>query len=95
MSWQGRYTRVTSEAETEFERFLGQPSKRINSYDRNNVWQLYTALAWQPDKVRFITLWNKKKGDGHGGTKHMHDEVIKHSGHVYILDTNEIFINQI
>ena len=71
---------------------LGQAPERINSYDRNNVWQLYTALAWQPDKVRFITLWNRKKGDGPGGTKHMHDEVVKHSGHVYILDTNELFL---
>ena len=94
-SWRDRFYQVRSHENTTFfimPEELGQAPERINSYDRNNVWQLYTALAWQPDKVRFITLWNKKEGDGPGGTKHMHDEVIKHSGHVYILDTNELFL---
>jgi len=94
-SWRDRFYQVKSHENTTFfimPEEIGQAPERINSYDRNNVWQLYTALAWQPDKLRFITLWNRKKGDGPGGTKHMHDEVIKHSGHVYILDTNELFL---
>lgn len=92
--WRDRFYQVKSHGNTTqfiMPEELGQPPKRVNSYDRNNVWQLYTALAWKPEKVRFITLWNKKEGDGPGGTKHMHNEVKKHSGQVHILDTNQIF----
>ncbi len=39
-----------------------------------------------PDKVRFICLWDGESGDGPGGTKHMHDEVLKHAGKVYVID---------
>jgi hypothetical protein len=70
---------------------LGPLPKGVDPYSRNNLWQLYTALSWNPEKVRFICLWNRKAGDGLGGTKHMHDEVIEHSGRVYVLDTNELF----
>jgi hypothetical protein len=42
--------------------------------------------------VRFISLWNRKEGDGPpGGTKHMRDEVLKQFGQVHILDSNELF----
>ena len=70
---------------------LSTPPIGVNAYSRNNIWQLYTALAWTPEKVRFISLWNRKEGDGPGGTKHMRDEVLKHFGQVHILDTNELF----
>ena len=70
---------------------LGAAPKDVNPYARNNVWQLYTALALKPEKVRFICLWDRKEGDGPGGTKHMYDEILKHFGQVYVLDTNEFF----
>ena len=41
------------------------------SYERCNLWLLYTALACGFDKVRFICLWNGSEGDGTGGTAHM------------------------
>ena len=58
---------------------------------RNNLWQLYTAFAWNPEKIHFVCLWDGKAGDGPGGTKDMHDEVLKHFGQVHILDTNDLF----
>ena len=70
---------------------LGPLPKNANPYERNNVWQLYTALAQGPEKVNFICLWNGKGGDGPGGTKHMHDEVNKRSGLVYVLDTTKLW----
>jgi hypothetical protein len=51
---------------------------------------LYTALSMGPEKVRFICLWDGKGGDGPGGTKHMHDEVLNRSGMVYVIDTNKL-----
>jgi tetratricopeptide (TPR) repeat protein len=70
---------------------LGPTPKKVNPYARDNLWQLYTALSWGPDKVRFICLWNRKGGDGPGGTEHMYETVKKYSGRVYILDTNQLW----
>jgi tetratricopeptide (TPR) repeat protein len=67
---------------------LGPTPKEANPYARDNLWQLHAALSWGPDKVRFICLWNRKGGDGPGGTEHMYETVQKYSGRVYVLDTN-------
>jgi tetratricopeptide (TPR) repeat protein len=93
--WRDRFYRVKNHQNTKFyimPEELSIPPIGVNAYSRNNIWQLYTALAWTPEKVRFISLWNRKEGDGPpGGTKHMRDEVLKHFGQVHILDTNELF----
>jgi hypothetical protein len=34
-----------------------------------SLWQLYTALSWTSERVHFISLWDKKEGEGQGGTK--------------------------
>jgi hypothetical protein len=70
---------------------LGPSPKEGNPYARDNLWQLHSALSWGPDKVRFICLWNRKGGDGPGGTQHMYETVQKYSGRVYILDTNSLW----
>ena len=74
---------------------IGNPPEERDAYARNNLWQLYTALSLRPEnapeRVRFICLWNRKGGDGPGGTKDMHDQVSKHFGQTYVLDTNELF----
>lgn len=69
---------------------LGELPAKANAYERNNLWQLYTALSWGAERVHFICLWNGKGGDGPGGTKHMHDEVLKRFGHVSVIDTNTL-----
>ena len=70
---------------------LGPPPKNANPYARCNLWQLYSALGWGPEKVRFVCLWNRKGGDGPGGTEHMYETVRKYAGRVYVLDTNVLW----
>ena len=70
---------------------LGPLPKRRDPYERNNLWQLYTALAYGPDKVRFISLWNGEGGLGPGGTQHMVETVRRYAGRVSILDTRKLF----
>lgn len=70
---------------------LGPPPDDVNPYERNNLWQLYTALALGADKIHFIGLWNGEGGAGPGGTRHMVDEVRKHAKRVFILDTRTLF----
>lgn len=70
---------------------LGGAPKGINAFSRTNQWLLYTGLAWGPEKVRFVCLWNRKGGDGPGGTEHMHDTVQHYSGRVHVLDTTKLW----
>jgi tetratricopeptide (TPR) repeat protein len=60
-------------------------------YERCNLWLLYTALAYGPEKVKFICLWNGSGGDGPGGTQHMVNEVKKRTGQVFHLDTHKLW----
>jgi len=70
---------------------IGPTPEGIDPYARNNLWMLYTALSYTPERVCFICLWNGKEGDGPGGTKDMYDRISQRFGQVYILDTNELF----
>ena len=70
---------------------LGPLPKQVNAYERANLWQLYTALCWGSERVRFVCLWDGAGGDGPGGTKHMHEVVQQHSGQVYVLDTKQLW----
>ena len=70
---------------------LGPLPKGANPFARINLWQLYTALAWGPEKVRFLCLWNRRGGDGPGGTEHMYETVQKYSGRVYVIDTRTLW----
>jgi tetratricopeptide (TPR) repeat protein len=92
--WRDRYFAVKSHARTTLlvmPAELGPLPTGANAFARNNLWQLYTALTYGPEKVRFLCLWNRKGGDGPGGTKHMHDAVLKRSGQVYVLDTTKLW----
>jgi tetratricopeptide (TPR) repeat protein len=93
-NWTDRFYRVKENPKTKLfvmPKELGPLPKGANPYARANLWQLYSALAWSPDKVRFICLWNGKGGDGVGGTQHMHNTVLQYAGRVYVLDTTKLW----
>jgi tetratricopeptide (TPR) repeat protein len=93
-NWTERFYQVKAQPKTAFLVMpdeLGPLPKGVNAFARTNLWQLYTTLAWGPERVRFICLWNRKGGDGPGGTEHMHDTVQKYAGRVYVLDTNKLW----
>jgi len=93
-SWVDRYYAVKEHALTRTRMQpdeLGPPPKGVNPYVRNNLWQLYTALARGADKVRFIALWNGEGGAGPGGTQNMVETVRHYAGRVSILDTRQLF----
>ncbi|HRH79900.1 MAG TPA: TRAFs-binding domain-containing protein [Thiobacillaceae bacterium] len=93
-AWVGRYYAIKDHPLTRLRiqtDDLGPLPVGGNPYERNNLWQLYTALAHGPDKVRFVALWNGGGGTGPGGTQHMVETVRRHAGRVSILDTGELF----
>jgi tetratricopeptide (TPR) repeat protein len=74
---------------------LGPPPGAVHGdpadpFERCNLWLLHTALAWGPEKVRFICLWNGSGGDGPGGTAHMYEEVKRRTGRVSWIDTRTL-----
>jgi tetratricopeptide (TPR) repeat protein len=73
---------------------LGPPPKGSTAgyaYERCNLWLLYTALSYGPEKVNFVCLWDGGGGDGPGGTAHMYREVEQRTGKVNRIDTRVVF----
>lgn len=93
-NWQERFYQVKQNPNTVLFIMpdeLGPSPGNVSPYERNNLWQLYSALSWGAEKTHFICLWDGKRGDGPGGTKHMLDAVKERSGQVYRLDTRILF----
>ena len=88
--WQNRFHRVKQNANTKILIMpdeLGPLPEDANPYEKNNLWQLQTALSGDAKNVNFLCLWDGKPGDGPGGTEHMHREVKKHSGKVHVIES--------
>jgi hypothetical protein len=68
---------------------LGEANR--DPFERCNLWLLYTAFAYGPEKLKFVCLWNGGGGDGSGGTQHMVNEVKKRTGQVIHLDTRKLW----
>jgi tetratricopeptide (TPR) repeat protein len=68
---------------------LGKANR--DPFERCNLWLLYTAFAYDPEKLKFVCLWNGGGGDGSGGTQHMVNEVKKRTGQVIHLDTRKLW----
>ena len=69
---------------------LGPTPPKRDPYERANLWQLYTALAGGPDRIRFIALWNGETSGKPGGTDHMIEAVRKRSGRVSVIDAKAL-----
>ncbi len=90
--WVERYDRLKAHATLLIQPDeLGPVPDGIDPYERNNLWQLYTALSCGPERVRFIGLWDGQGGIGAGGTQHMVETVRKYSGLAYVLDTTTLW----
>jgi len=91
--WVIRYKKIKSHPNTKLfiaTKELGIPPKKVNVYERNNYWQLYTALSWGAEKINCICLWDGGTGDGLGGTQHMYQEVEARAGYASIIKTTNI-----
>jgi len=68
-----------------------QDKPDYNIWQRNNLWNLYNALAAAGgENVTLIALWNGKSGDGPGGTADMVQKARERGAKIIILDTNKI-----
>lgn len=92
--WRDRYFDVKAEsAQTRvliMPAELGPTPEGRNDFERSNLWQLYSALAWGPQNVRVIALWNGEASGKRGGTDHMIKAVESRAGQVEIIDTKNL-----
>ncbi|NJO67725.1 MAG: hypothetical protein HC826_02015 [Rhodospirillales bacterium] len=64
---------------------LGPTPEGANIYDRNNCWQLYSALSQDLDRLDFIALWDGKAGAGPGGTQEMIRRIREFTGRAPVI----------
>lgn len=69
---------------------LGPTPAGSDPYERCNRWLLNTALAFGPQRLRLLCLWNGLDGDGPGGVRHMIDEARRRAGTVRWIDTRTL-----
>jgi tetratricopeptide (TPR) repeat protein len=91
--WRVRYLAAKGKLATDIRaatESLGPPPRDVDSYERCNLWLLYTALSYGIRKVRFVCLWDGAGGDGPGGTAHMYQEVNGRTGQVTWIDSRTL-----
>jgi hypothetical protein len=69
---------------------LGPLPDGVSAFEHCNLWLLHSALAYGPQKLRFICLWDGGGGDGPGGTAHMVHEVQRRGGQVTWIDSRTL-----
>lgn len=91
-AWRARYDAVKARLSEGALRIMPAESGQedANPFERCNLWLLETAMAWGPDKLRLVCLWNGGGGDGPGGTAQMYKEVQQRSGRVVWIDTRKL-----
>ncbi len=69
--------------------------KKYTIWQRNNLWTLSNALALDTEgggtNLVLIALWDKKEGDGPGGTKDMIEQAEEYGARKIILWTKKLF----
>jgi hypothetical protein len=59
-----------------------------NAYERTNLWMLNAALENGGKNMALIALWDRKGGDGKGGTAHMIKLATEQGAEIVIIDIN-------
>ena len=59
-------------------------------WERNNLWELSTALTQDPKRLTLLALWDEKPGDGAGGTEHMVRIAEARGAEIRILPTKTV-----
>jgi hypothetical protein len=93
-NWVRRYQAITRGLETPplaAPDKLGPLAPDTDPYERCNLWLLASALAYGPEKLTLICLWDGEGSNEPGGTAHMVEEVKKQNGRVIWLNTKTLW----
>lgn len=90
-AWVARFAEAKRYAGKRFRvatRELGEAPEGEDPFARTNLWMLRSALARGAERLELIALWNRRAGDGPGGTGQMVEAVGRRPGRVHVIDTN-------
>lgn len=85
-----RLTRHILATTKELPVWLRKKEDEYSIWERNNLWELNSALVNGGINMTLIALWDGKGGDGPGGTAHMVQEAKKRGAKVVIIDINTL-----
>ena len=105
--WLDRFDRILDRLKTQSRMMsalrsdVGEPEQlprwlqSVANYDiwqRNNLWMLNNALAFGPDRLKLIALWDgMTEGDGPGGTSHLVDSARDAGAEVDVINSKRLF----
>jgi len=89
-AWTERFRALARDGRCEVriqQQSLGPLSPGVNPFERNNDWILRTGLAEaKPGKPSALLVWDRKPGDGPGGTAGFHDDAVRLGLPVVVID---------
>ncbi|MFO1129558.1 MAG: tetratricopeptide repeat-containing protein [Rhodospirillales bacterium] len=87
-TWFRLYHRVATDPRTSvlvMPEEVGPAPEGVSVHDRNNRWQLYSALSQELDNVHFVALWDGNPAGGPGGTEEMVRQIRTLTGRAPII----------
>ena len=84
--------RILSEArkEPEYQPRWLREKPDYGIWQRNTLWMLHNVVAERADGIILIALWDRKAGDGPGGTADVVQKASERGAKIVILDTNTL-----
>lgn len=92
-AWQRRFRAAVKRLDApprEAPAVLGPLPAGADAFVRGNEWLLHNALAFGPERLHCICLWDGGSGDGPGGTRHMIDTVQGRGGRITWIDARTL-----
>ena len=88
--WEVRFERLLKKLPVHFLTNTNSMHGSDNVWERANLWMLQHALANGGNNMSLIALWDRKGGDGTGGTEHMVTVAKAEGAKSIIIDTNNL-----
>ena len=88
--WDDRFDRLVSKLPLHILEGSDANNKDKNVYERTNLWMLHIALENGGKNMTLIALWDKKAGDGSGGTEHMIKIAKDKAAEIRIIDITKL-----
>ena len=87
--WEERFDRLIKKLPVYI---LPEPkdSNKDNVWERANIWMLDSVLKNGGANMTLVALWDRKAGDGGGGTEHMVNVAKEQGAEVMIIDINKL-----
>ena len=89
-AWGKRFDKLVSKLPIHILEGTDPNNKDKNIYELTNLWMLQIALENGGKNMTLVALWDKKAGDGSGGTEHMIKIAKEAAAEICIIDITKL-----